>query len=578
MSAIFETMNTSNFRRANEKSTAIKHGEPVLSVAQVRALEARYPNVDLMRRAGRAAAEFLFERTTVDSRIVLFAGPGNNGGDALACAAELASAGYAPMVVLLADPEKYGEDARRAYDRVAELQPEALDSAQFRHSREGGKPDRNANAPSVESMSSTPRSGFPPSRERQVSAPIPPGRITVTRQIPTKISADWIVDGLFGIGLKRPLDGVCKAAVGAINNAAHVNHMPRAKVLALDAPSGIDAETGDDMSESVAVFADYTLTFIALKPGLVTGPALDYVGELHLVRLGIHAEFQDNANESSKCAALISTYGGTRLRDSFATNPSAHKGMLGTCLIIGGANGMLGAALLASRAAMRMGAGKVKLGWLAAPHPAVDPLMPEVMMFAAIDLINSECDSLVIGCGMGLSGAAVRLLKAALKRDVPIVIDADALNLIAQSADLAKLVRARDSDKTVITPHPSEAARLLGCSTTDVQRNRLKAAQDLARELNCVAVLKGAGTLIATPDSWPSARINRTGNALLATAGTGDVLAGMMGAALARYPVDLSHDIAAMVVAMHGAAADTMKARGVTRAVASDVIEELRRS
>jgi ADP-dependent NAD(P)H-hydrate dehydratase / NAD(P)H-hydrate epimerase len=178
---------------------------------------------------------------------------------------------------------------------------------------------------------------------------------------------------------------------------------------------------------------------------------------------------------------------------------------------------------------------------------------------------------------MGQSGAAVRLLKAALKRDVPIVIDADALNLIAQSADLAKLVRARDSDKTVITPHPSEAARLLGCSTTDVQRNRLKAAQDLARELNCVAVLKGAGTLIATPDSWPSARINRTGNALLATAGTGDVLAGMMGAALARYAVDLSHHIAAMVVAMHGAAADTMKARGVTRAVASDVIEELRR-
>jgi ADP-dependent NAD(P)H-hydrate dehydratase / NAD(P)H-hydrate epimerase len=533
MSAIFGTMNTTNFRRDSDKSTAITHGEPVLSVAQVRALEAHHPNMDLMRRAGRAAAEFLFERTTVDSKVVLFAGPGNNGGDALACAAELAAAGYAPMVVLLADPAKYAEDATRAWLRVAELQADS-----------------------------------PHGRGAQ---------ILVTRDIPTSINADWIVDGLFGIGLKRPLDRRYKDAVEAINNAAHINHHPQAKVLAIDAPSGIDADTGDGMSESVAVFADHTLTFIALKPGLVTGPALDYVGELHLARLGIERALEGEANEPSKTTAFISMHGGIRLSESFVTCPSAHKGMLGTCVIIGGANGMLGAALLASRAAMRMGAGKVKLGWLAEPYPAVDPLMPEVMMLAAADLINSEYDSLVIGCGMGQSGAAVRLLKTALKRDLPIVLDADALNLIAQSADLAKLVRARESDKTVITPHPSEAARLLGCSTSDVQRNRLKAAQDLARELNCVTVLKGAGTVIATSDSWPPLRINRTGNALLATAGTGDVLAGMMGAALARYAIDSSHDIAAMVVAMHGATADTMKARGVMRAVASDVIEELRR-
>jgi ADP-dependent NAD(P)H-hydrate dehydratase / NAD(P)H-hydrate epimerase len=556
MSAIFETMNTSNFRRDNEKSTDIAHGEPVLSVALVRAHEARYPNVDLMRRAGRAAAEFLFERTTADAKIVLFAGPGNNGGDALACAAELATAGYAPMIVLLADPAKYAEDAKRAWLRVLELQ-----------------------APSPEGNKSVTSSGVLDKNTLSPN-PSPPGRggqIIVTHDTPTSINADWIVDGLFGIGLKRPLDGPYKDAVQVINDASRATHSPQTNVLALDAPSGVDADTGDEMSESVAVFADHTLTFIALKPGLVTGPALDYVGELHLARLGIEAQIQSNATESPKSTALISTYDGIRLAESFATRPSAHKGMLGTCVIIGGANGMLGAALLASRAAMRMGAGKVKLGWLAEPHPAVDPLMPEVMMFAAADLINSECNSLVIGCGMGQSGAAVRLLKSALKRDVPVVLDADALNLIAQSADLAKLVRARDSDKTVITPHPSEAARLLGCSTTDVQRNRLKAAQDLARELNCVAVLKGAGTVIAKPDSSPSLRINRTGNALLATAGTGDVLAGMMGAALARYPVDLSHDIAAMVVAMHGATADTMKARGVTRAVASDVIEELRR-
>jgi ADP-dependent NAD(P)H-hydrate dehydratase / NAD(P)H-hydrate epimerase len=533
MSAIFETMNTSNFRRDGNKSTAITHGEPVLSVAQVRALEARYPNMDLMRRAGRAAAEFLFERTTVDSKIVLFAGPGNNGGDALACAAELAAAGYAPMVVLLADPEKYAPDAKRAWFRVHELQADETQSV-----------------------------------TRQ---------IIVMREIPATINADWIVDGLFGIGLKRQLDGRYKDAVQAINRAVRCDHPQRAMVLALDAPSGIDTDTGDDMGKSVAVIANHTLTFIAVKPGLVTGPALDYVGELHLARLGIERASVGDESEHANTTAFVSMHGGVRVSEDLLTRPSAHKGTLGTCVIIGGANGMLGAALLASRAAMRAGAGKVKVGWLAEPFPAVDPLMPEVMMSAATDLINSECDSLVIGCGMGQSGAAVRLLKTALKCGVRIVLDADALNLIAQSADLAKLLRARESDKTVITPHPSEAARLLGCSTSDVQRNRLKATQDLARELTCVTVLKGAGTVIATPDSRLPRRINRTGNALLATAGTGDVLAGMMGAGLARYAADPAHDIAAMVVAMHGAAADTMKARGVMRAVASDVIDELRR-
>ncbi len=230
---------------------------------------------------------------------------------------------------------------------------------------------------------------------------------------------------------------------------------------------------------------------------------------------------------------------------------------------------MLGAALLASRAAMRCGSGKVKVGWLADPAPQVDPWMPEVMMGTAAVLLASECSAMVVGCGLGVSGAAVRALKVALKREVPLVVDADALNLIAQSAELATLMQRRIAP-TIITPHPAEASRLLGCSTVGVQRDRLRAARDLAKGYHCIAVLKGAGTVVC---DGAETTINCTGNPLLATAGTGDVLAGMIGALLAQgYDAATA---ARLGVCMHGAAADALAARGIRRAVASDVISEL---
>ncbi len=463
-----------------------------------------------MRRAGKAAAAFLMMQTTLSSKVALFAGPGNNGGDALACAAELAQAGYAPVVIVLADVTKYADDAARAWKRVEELCP----------SRPGGA-----------------------------------GQITVLREIPRDITADWVVDGLFGIGLKRPLDKGYSDAAHAIAGARGAG----AKVLALDVPSGVDADTGALIGNAV-VNADHTLTFLALKPGLLTGPALDYVGELHCDHLGVtHSD--DSAARTIDHAYI------NDVRHHRTAN--AHKGTNGTCVIIGGATGMLGAALLASRAAMRTGAGKVKVGWLADPAPQVDPLMPEVMMGTAASLLGSECRAMVMGCGLGVSGAAVRALKVALKREVPLVVDADALNLIAQSADLAKLMQRR-TNPTIITPHPAEAARLLGCSTADVQRDRLRATRDLANGYRCIAVVKGAGTVVC---DGQNTTINRTGNPLLATAGTGDVLAGMIGALLAQ---DYDAATAALLgVCMHGAAADALAARGMRHVVASDVIGEL---
>ena len=382
------------------------------------------------------------------------------------------------------------------------------------------------------------------------------GQITVLREIPVSLSAEWIVDGLFGIGLKRPLDAGYSDAVGAIAAAREAG----AKVLALDVPSGIDADTGALVGDAVVV-ADQTITFLALKPGLLTGPALDYVGELHCDALGVASigESAVRAIDHNYIAAI---------RHHQATN--THKGTNGTCVIIGGATGMLGAALLSSRAAMRTGAGKVKVGWLADPAPQVDVLMPEVMMGTAASLLASECSAMVVGCGLGVSGAAVRALKTALKREVPLVVDADALNLIAQSAELATLMQRR-ATPTIITPHPAEAARLLGCSTADVQRDRLRAARDLANGYRCIAVIKGAGTVVC---DGTVTTINRTGNPLLATAGTGDVLAGMIGALLAQgYEAATA---ARLGVCVHGAAADALAARGVKRAVAGDVIDELR--
>ena len=534
-------------------STLQSFGEPLLTSFQLREVESANAPFDLMRRAGKAAAEFLLARTTQNSRVVLFAGPGNNGGDALACAAELAVAGYAPLIVLLADPEKFGEDAARARQRVIELQQSSASerSAPSPPEGEGWGEGEGGSRHHLSSAIQVPPLPQPLSLRGRGE------KITVLREVPARISVDWVLDGLFGIGLKRPLDGVYSDAVKAIATA----RASGAQVLALDVPSGVDADTGATLGDAV-VHADFTLTFIAIKPGLVTGPALDYVGELHCATLDLHLPPQRNAAHLLDVRYLTAAH--------VTAQANAHKGSRGTCVILGGANGMLGAALLASRAAMRSGAGKVKVGWLAEPHPQVDPLMPEVMMGSATEWVNADCQALVVGCGLGVSGPAVRLLTAVMQRDLPMVIDADALNLIAQSAELATLVQRRKAP-TIFTPHPAEAARLLGRSTADVQRDRCKAAHDLAQGYRCIAVVKGAGTVVC---DGAITTVNATGNPLLATAGTGDVLAGILGALLAQG-FDAA-TAARLGVCMHGAAADALRARGVKRAVAGDVVDALR--
>jgi ADP-dependent NAD(P)H-hydrate dehydratase / NAD(P)H-hydrate epimerase len=346
-----------------------------------------------------------------------------------------------------------------------------------------------------------------------------------------------VVDGLFGIGLARELAGDYAALADYANRQ-------RCPVLALDIPSGLHSDSGRVLGR--AVRATHTITFIALKPGLLTLDGPDHCGEIHVASLDI-----DLPSPSAWVADPALFRGVLKPRPR-----NFHKGMAGSLAILGGAAGMTGAALLAGRAALEMGAGKVYLGLLQ-EGMAVDPVNPELMLRHPDDALGQDLDALIVGPGLGDSERAETLLGAALASDLPCVLDADALNLIAESEDLRHACARRSAD-TLITPHPAEAGRLLALSTADVQADRVKAARALAENLSAHVVLKGAGSILVARDGhW---FVNTSGNPGLASAGTGDVLAGILGALLAqRYSGESS---LVLGTHLHGCAADDLVAGG----------------
>lgn len=469
------------------------HSEPICSVADIRAIETRAADQPLMDRAGLAAAavarDMLADRR---ARVLILAGPGNNGGDAFVVARHLASWFF--DVVICA--------------------------------RDGG-------------------THMPPPAAAARAAWRDCGGATV---------ADWtddrdfglIVDGLFGIGLKRVIDEVYARWIAQANDSS----IP---ILALDVPSGLDAETG--VAQTPTVHARATATFIALKPGLVTLDGPDHCGAISVHRLDIaDGHIPATAGSLLDWAVLRTALPDALLR----ARRNVHKGTYGTLGVVGGSDGMVGASLLAARAALYLGAGKVLVGLAATERPAVDWQQPELMLRAAGEVLERQLDALVIGPGLGTGDRARHLLDGALRLATPLVLDADALTLIATDAALAAAVAAR-SAPTVVTPHPAEAARLAGVETSDIQADRLEAALRMARRLNAAVVLKGAGTVLAYPGGrWA---INGSGNPGLASGGTGDVLAGMLGALLAQGVVfDAALPLA---VCLHGAAADALVTQGV---------------
>ena len=459
---------------------------PLFDVAATRRIEslalASVAPHTLMQRAGLAAARLALAIAPHARTIWVAAGPGNNGGDGLEAAAQLQRMGKAPVVTWLGDPATASSDT----------------AAAWRRARDAGV-----------AFATTP----------------PP-------------APDLCIDALLGIGAGRAPAGMM---------ADWIAHMAGsgARILAIDVPTGLNADTGQ--AAQVHVQAQHTLSLLTLKPGLFTAMGRDAAGRVWFDDLQVRLQDAPFAG----AAAPVATYGGSPGRRPRLH--ASHKGSYGDVAVVGGAPGMAGAALLAASAALHYGAGRV---YLAALDPSVSAAalagQPELMLRASGDIDMGSC-TVVCGCG---GGDAVRAeLPRVLASAARLVLDADALNALAGDTQLQAQLRhrAQRGRPTVLTPHPLEAARLLSSDSRTVQQDRLSAARQLAEGYHCTVLLKGSGTVIASPGGL--AHINPTGNARLATAGTGDVMAGALGAALAG---GLSAHAAACEVAwQHGLCADT---------------------
>ena len=343
-------------------------------------------------------------------------------------------------------------------------------------------------------------------------------------------SCDAAIDALLGIGATRAPEGRLAQWITRLNTL----DVP---VLAVDLPSGLNADTG--ATPGLCVQASHTLSLLTLKPGLYTAQGRDHCGEIWFDTLAV-----DTSTTPPQARLNAAPAPQTRPHAS-------HKGSYGDVAVIGGAPGMAGAALLAARAALHHGAGRVYVGLLDDSSPALDTTHAE-LMFRAPALLDPTALCVVAGCGGGetIRAQLPRLLSSAAQ----LVLDADALNAIAGDTQLQALLYARGARnrQTVLTPHPLEAARLLGSNTADIQRDRLGAAAQLVARYGVCVVLKGSGTVIAAPGQLPT--LNPTGNARLASAGTGDVLAGLIGAGLAAGLE--TYEAACAAVWQHGWAAD----------------------
>jgi NAD(P)H-hydrate epimerase len=483
--------------------------EALYRAAEVRAADRRAAEQHglgggvLMERAGAAALSCLRERFPRARRLAVFCGPGNNGGDGFVLARRAREAGLEVTVTSLSDPAALQGDAQQAWQRW--------------HAAGGA---------------------------------------TVRFGAGLRIAADVVVDGLFGTGLARAPEGAARAAVDAINGAG-------CPVLALDIPSGLHADSGRVLG--VAVRADVTLSFIGLKAGLFTGLGREHSGLILFDALGVPHDVFSGAVPLARRITPASLYGLLPRRPR-----QAHKGMAGRVGVLGGQPGMPGAVRLAGEAAYRGGAGLVTL----ATHPAhaalISAACPELISHGVMDprealAALASCSVVAFGPGLGQQDWGRALWKAALSLQRPLVVDADALNLLAGE-------RQRRSD-WVLTPHPGEAARLLGCTPAAIEADRFAAVRTLVDRYGGVCVLKGSGTLVASehgPDLWLCDR----GNPGMASGGTGDVLTGVIAALCAQglTPVEAAR----LGVWAHAVAGDRAAQNGERGMLARDLLAPLR--
>lgn len=499
----------------------------LFDVAQTRQLEnmasARVQNgPTLMSQAGLSVAKLAMAIKPFAPRHWIFCGPGNNGGDGLEAATHLHQWGQEVRVVLWQPLSKRPSDAANALNKVKAL------------------------------------------------------GLSIQETLPTQSEVgpqDLCIDAMLGIGLRS---GTAEASERSASERSASEHSASgaaqdmqtwihslyqfgADVLAVDIPSGLNANTGQFQNKSTTpanIQAQHTLQLLTAKPGCITAHGRDACGTLWLDTLN-----SDDLQQNLTASAQLNS----RFQNILKRQHASHKGSFGDVTVIGGeavqvrGMGMTGAVDLAASAALHAGAGRVMACYLEAENNtaanfsamAPAPRLAEIMQrqFSAVQLQNGV---IVCGCGGGM--AVVKVLPQVLQHSVSLVLDADALNAISRDPWLRDLLRQRATRnlRTVITPHPLEAARLLSSDSATVQNDRLCAAQTLAKDLHCTVVLKGSGTVIAKSGAVPA--VNFTGNARLATGGTGDVLAGLLGARMAQGMGDF--EAACTAVFEHGLAAD----------------------
>ncbi len=457
---------------------------------------------ELMQRAGHAALSLMRKQWPDAKQVTVVCGKGNNAGDGFVVAHEAYLRGLSVSVLTLADHEDYQGLAKLALEACLSL---GIDITSF-----------EPNVP---------------------------------------LSGDVIVDAVLGTGLSGDVTGVFATAIDAINAAG-------APVLSLDTPSGLDADTG--ATHGCVVHATQTITFIALKPGLVTYKGVAHAGDVSIADLSVPPELFP---ELSSSAYLM---GDESLKVLPKRKQDSHKGDFGHVLVVGGDYGMGGAVRMAAEAALRVGAGLVSVATRPEHVSVVSGVRPEIMCHQVnvvkdLKPLLEKASVVILGPGLGKSDWASSLLKLVLAAQKPLVLDADGLNLLSQ--------RPSKHDNWILTPHPGEAARLLDTSVELLQADRYAAAKSVIEKFGGVCVLKGAGTIVQTSDELPC--VCRAGNPGMATAGMGDVLSGVIGGLLAQG-LSLS-EAAKNGVVLHAKAADLAAHSGGERGLlATDLMGYLR--
>lgn len=477
----------------------------------------------LMQRAGMVCFQALLERWPEARRLVIFAGAGNNGGDAYIVAGLACEQGLDVQLIALRNPQDLSGDAGHAW-----------------HWAEA----RGASVMSFEDFGEVTQ----PDRQQTV-----------------------IVDGMFGTGLDRDVEGSYAQAIEFINSAA-------APVLAIDIPSGLNANTG--MPMGCAVHAELTASFIGMKQGLLTGLAGDYVGELLFSDLDVPPEVYSAADSPKSAVTRIDILNATKQLKP--RREAAHKGDFGHVLVVGGDYGFGGAVAMAAESAMRVGAGLVSVLTRSQHRAGILARRPELMVAGTEDenvnpaTLMAKASVIVVGPGLGTSDwgrtQLQRCLAAQMQHDTPLVIDADGLNLLAEKNQGGSAMVKRDN--WILTPHPGEAARLLNQSTTDIAKDRFKAVEELKQKWGGNSLLKGHGSLMACDDYENRIFLCSEGNPGMATGGMGDVLAGVI-AGLVAQRFSLGQALRA-AVCIHGEAADLEAESGQRGMAATDLLPHIR--